>query len=295
MAVEFHRTGILVMSHGTPASLEDLAEFYTKIRRGSPPPLDLLDELRSRYEAIGGVSPLGDITASQARNLAIGLGGIVPMAVGTKFSSPSIEQALDGLLARQVNQVACIVMTPQEPTPDYFERVVAHTGVTLRFLRSWYTNEAFISYHVNQIKEHLSKDPECLVIFTAHSLPVFVGEKYREQVAETARLIADRLGDLNWVQVFQSAGRTNDEWLGPDIRDLLRETSHKSVLVVPVGFASDNLETLYDLDIEARAIAREVGVVFERTRPPNGDMATMASLAQDLLGIISSEGHVNFN
>ncbi len=299
--LRFHKTAVVLLSHGTPSSLEEVEAFYTAIRRGRPPSQEQLADLLRRYEAIGGVSPLAAITAAQAQAVRLALGLRAPVAVGNRFTSPSIEEAVAAVRSWGAEHLVAAVLTPQyssTTTEAYFSRVreaaSEDPAIALSVLRDWHDDPALIAFFADEVRGRLESMPKpAKVVFTAHSLPVAAaegGDPYPQQVVDTARAVAMAAGldDEQWSQAWQSAGRTDEEWLAPDVRDVIRElaaTGYRSVVICPVGFAADNLETLYDLDIEARLVASESGIGMERTRLPNADPAVMASLAQAIVSV----------
>ena len=301
------RTGVLVMAHGTPDTPEEIEAFYTRIRRGRPPTPELLDERTGRYEAIGGTSPLTGRTRAQVDGLADALEAAEPgrfvVRLGTKYVHPTIEDGIAELAGLGVDRVVGIVLTPHQSTMgsgEYFTRAEAAATVSdpplaLTVVPSWYRAPAFVPLLADRTRAVLdSLDPAArarvAVFFTAHSLPqrvVAEGDPYPDQVAESGADIA-RLLDLasdptvTWGTAWQSAGRTADPWIGPDLlleMDRVAAEGATAVVVCPVGFVSDHLEVLYDLDIEALDRADARGIAFARTPSLNDDPAFLAMLA----------------
>jgi len=311
--LEYHRTAVLVMAHGTPESSEEIEPFYTRIRRGSPPPPELLNDLRRRYEAIGGTSPLAVTTFAQARAINVASGLRLPVVVGTKFATPSIEQAVSTLVDSGIRRVIAMVLSPQyssTTTEAYFDRVrsainsagsdnaaVGSTGgnsiLEAVFLKSWNLLPGLISFLASEVDRLVAGSPPQgrHVLFTAHSLPMSVlatGDPYVDEVQATSSAVASAAGlqETEWSVSWQSAGRTGQEWIGPDIRESIAELASANlnkIIVCPVGFSADNLETLYDLDIEACSIAQGLGLDFERARLPNADPTFATSLTQEIV------------
>jgi ferrochelatase len=299
--------GVLVMAHGTPSTREAIAPFYTTIRRGQPPPPELLDELVGRYDAIGGTSPLTEKTRGQVDGIAAALeaGGPGRFVVryGAKYVSPTIEEGIEELARAGVDRVIGIVLTPHRSSlgsGEYIRRAEeAAAAVTpaLGFTAvvSWHRAEGFAELLAQRTRATLSALPRDLngstaVFFTAHSLPLRVvaeGDPYPDQVAETAADVAklldlDAVPDLTWGVAWQSAGRTADPWIGPDLLLEMRRVADQgatAVMVCPVGFVSDHLEVLYDLDIEAQQLADSIGVTFARTPSLNDDPRFVSILA----------------
>jgi ferrochelatase len=295
------------MAHGTPDTPEEIEAFYTRIRRGRPPTPELLDELTGRYEAIGGTSPLTGRTRAQVEGLAAALEAADPgrfvVRLGTKYVHPTIEDGIGDLASLAVDRVVGVVLTPHQSTMgsgEYFERAGAAAAgaappLGLTVIPSWYRAPAFVPLLADRTRAVLDAlDPAArarvAVFFTAHSLPqrvVTQGDPYPEQVAESGADIA-RLLDLGadptvtWGTAWQSAGRTADPWIGPDLlleMDRVAAEGATAVVVCPVGFVSDHLEVLYDLDIEALDRADALGMAFARTPSLNDDPAFLAMLA----------------
>lgn len=291
--------GLLVMSYGSPASPDDIEDYYTHIRRGRPPSPEQLAELRGRYEAIGGISPLVERTRSQAAALAAALeeadaGGWL-VGLGNKHSPPYIEDGLAELAEAGVREVIGLVLAPhfsKASVGGYHERATAAAGehsVRYRGIESWHDEPAWLDLQADGVRAGLEKLPaSAKVFFTAHSLPerVLADDPYADNLRASASAIAERAGLRRWAEwslVWQSAGRTPEPWRGPDILQALRELAAtggtEGVLVCPQGFVSDHLEILYDLDIEAARVAAEVGLAFARTASVNDDPEVMEALA----------------
>jgi protoporphyrin/coproporphyrin ferrochelatase len=295
------RTGVLVMAHGTPASLAQIAPFYTRIRRGSPPSAEQLADLVRRYEAIGGVSPLAERTAAQVAGLARRLDELDPgryvVTYGAKHTDPSIETAASDLARSDVGGIVGLVLTPHRSargSEEYLTRAAeaieaTRPGLPFTRVEEWFDAPGIAELLARRVLAALAELPsDKAVVFTAHSVPVVADstDPYAEQVARSAELVA-KAADLEgasvpWDVAFQSAGRTNQEWLGPELvakLDELRAEGRVAVVVCPIGFVSDHLEILYDLDIEARAHAEAVGLAFARTASLNDDPAFIGALA----------------
>jgi ferrochelatase len=292
--------GVLVMAHGTPESPADIAPFYTRIRRGRPPSPEQLSELERRYAAIGGTSPLNRVTAAQVAGLTAELtqraGDRFTVAFGAKHTAPFIEDAALGLRAGR-RDVIGLVLTPHGSTmgsQEYFERAETALGPQHRFhaVPPWYAEPGFVALMATRVNDALaalgppSDSARYPVIFTAHSLPERVrsmGDTYPGQLETSARLVAQVAGLSRWLVAWQSAGRTPEPWLGPDVREVvgqLGRTGHTDgVVVCPIGFVADHLEILYDIDIELAAVARRAGLRFARTASLNDDSAFMGVLA----------------
>ncbi len=300
-------TGVVVMAHGTPDTPEGIEPFYTAIRRGHRPSADQLAELTRRYRAIGGTSPLNERTAAQVDGLAAVLDRRSPgrylVAYGTKFAEPTIEAGVASLAERGAGRAVGIVLTPHESalgSGEYVRRAGAAAAAEdppLAFtpVRSWHRAPGLAPLLAERTDAAIAALPaerrsRPAVFFTAHSLPeraLAGGDPYPDQVAESAADIAavlelDRVPGLTWGVAWQSAGRTPEPWLGPDLAAEIRRVADEgasAVTVCPVGFVSDHLEVLFDLDIEAAGVARDAGLAFSRARSLDDDPRFLAVLA----------------
>ena len=289
--------GVLVMAHGTPSNPEAIAAFYTRIRRGRPPDAAQLAELEARYHAIGGVSPLAERTAAQVDALRHALDARAPgrfvVAFGAKHTEPLIEEAAAALAATSPSRVVGLVLTPHGSSmgsQEYLDRAAAAlepSGTRLVAVGPWYAEPALVELLAARVQEACAAvRGRTVVLFTAHSLPARVreaGDTYADQVLESARLVAAAAHVGDWGVAWQSAGRTPEAWLGPDVRDEVRRLSAAggtdAVVVCPIGFVADHLEVLYDLDVEVAGVAAEVGLAYARTRSLNDDPGFIGVLA----------------
>ena len=290
---------VLLMAYGTPAGPEDVEAYYTDIRRGRPPTAEQLADLVRRYEAIGGVSPLRERTEAQRDALQRALDDRAPgrfeVVLGFKHAAPTIEDAVAELRAGGVTRAVALVLAPHFSKGSIGEYLVrARAGIDVAAIESWATEPAYVEFLAGAVNDALAAmPPSTKVLFTAHSLPVRVvadGDPYADEVRATAEAVAARLGLdrwAGWTVAWQSAGRTPEPWLEPDVRTVIQDLGETGradgVLVCPCGFVSDHLEVLYDLDIEARAVAERAGLAFGRTRVPNDDATVMAGLAERVL------------
>jgi ferrochelatase len=267
-------TGVLLVAHGTVENLDDLGEFVTRIRHGRPAPPAFLAELRQRYEAIGG-SPLLQTTRAQAQALAQRLE--VPVLVGMRLWDPSVEQALAGGSALGLRRLVLIALAPFSQHVYWSAALEAaqRAGSHIELLRTdaWGEEPEFLAAQAELIERHAP--PGAAVVLSAHSLPRVVierGDPYARLVEASAAAITARLGRPTRL-CYQSQGEGGGDWLGPSVRETLTTLAgegQRSVAWAPVGFLAEHVETLYDLDIEARAIAAELGL--ELTRVPALDL-----------------------
>jgi ferrochelatase len=295
--------GVLVMAYGTPASPQEIEAYYTHIRRGRRPTPELLAELQQRYAAIGGTSPLMERTQAQVNGLQSALNQLAPghylVTSGMKHAPPFIEDSLAELVHSGIQQVIGLVLAPHYSmlsVGEYAERVhKANTsGIPFNMIKHWHQAAGYVRFLAREVQSTRAKlaeeteiAPENIaVIFTAHSLPsriLEVGDPYAAQLQETASMVAAQAQLTHWSTAWQSAGRTPEPWLGPNLLDLLTELHRSHVqgaLVCPAGFVSDHLEILYDLDIEAQQVAERLGMPYARTRLPNNDPDFLATLAE---------------
>jgi len=283
------KTGVLVLAHGTPAHPDEIEGFYTKIRRGRAPSPEDLAELASRYEAIGGLSPFAQRTQAQVDGLRDALDADrFVVALGQKFAAPEIPDAVEELIAAGVDRIIGIVLAPHYAAPsvgDYAARArTAIDGrVPIDVIAGWHAEPALIELLSDRVQDAMPDD--ALLLVTAHSLPLAaIGDDttYGDALEQTARLIATKLSITNYRVAWQSAGKSGGAWLDPSILDVIREEAAEgatAIVVCAAGFVSEHLEIAYDLDIEAAAVAQEVGVAFARTRSLDGDPRFCALLA----------------
>jgi protoporphyrin/coproporphyrin ferrochelatase len=274
---------VVLMAYGSAPTADDVAEYLSDIRGGRPVSEEAVEELQERYRRIGGRSPLDEITERQRAALERELG--LPVHVGMKHWQPRIAEAVEAALAGGAETLVGLVLAPhysELSIAGYRERLEqALAGrAELLFVDSWHDHEPFVRSLADRVRGF-----DGHVVFTAHSLPERIlreGDPYREQLLETSRLVADRAVLTDWSFAFQSASATGEPWLGPDILeelDALAANGVARVLVCPVGFVSDHLEILWDLDVEARDRARELGIELERIDSLNDDPAFVDALA----------------
>ena len=272
------------MAYGSPSAIEDIPAYLADIREGKPVSDHAVEELVERYRRIGGRSPLDELTEAQRSGLEATLG--IPVHVGMKHWRPRIAEAVDAALAGGAERIVGLVLAPHYSRlsiAGYQQRLMdALAGrAELVFVESWHDHEPFLDVLADRVRA-----TDGHVVFTAHSLPERVlrdGDPYRDQLLETSRLIAERADLRSWSFAFQSASATGEPWLGPDILeelDRLHAEGVRKVLVCPVGFVSDHLEILWDLDVEARERAAELGLELERIRSLNDDPAFIDALAE---------------
>jgi ferrochelatase len=276
-------TAVILMAYGSPEHPEDIRPYLEDIREGRPVSEHAVEELSERYRRIGGRSPLDELTERQRAALERELE--LPVHVGMKHWRPRIADAVEAALTGGADRLVAVVLAPHYSAlsiAGYRERLEAalQGRAELVFVESWHDVEPFIAVLAGRIR-----GTDAHVVFTAHSLPervLAMGDPYKEQLLETSRLVAERAGVERWSFAFQSESPTGEPWLGPDILDELKRLHGdgvEKVLVCPVGFVSDHLEILWDLDVEARERAAELGLELDRIESLNDDPAFIHALA----------------
>ncbi len=310
--------GVLVMAYGTASAPDDIERYYTDIRGGRPPTPEHLAELKERYAAIGNRFPLLDITTQQAEGLVRVLndsatdGSSFRAYLGMKHSPPFLADTVGRMRANGIRRAVGIVMAPHwsgMSVQTYIDRVREAAGdgsPSFTFVRSFHDHPMFVSFLAGRVAHALgllmpAEREKAVIVFSAHSLPVRIeddgshrcklctaeacatGCTYRAELQLTAQLVAVELDLHQEVTTgWQSAGRTTDPWWGPPLEDVIRQVAsagHPAVVVCSAGFVSDHLEILYDLDVEAQALAAEAGIRLVRTEMPNADPAFVQVLA----------------
>lgn len=300
--------GVLLLAHGAPDKLEDIPEFLLNVRGGRKLPDAAVQEIIHRYSLIGGGSPLLKLTNQQAEALARMLGK--PVSVGMRNWKPFIADSVRRLSGDGVEGVVAVCLTPQnsrtsvglyrEHLLDAIEKFAPHLQV--EFVESWHGNPdligAFrekISHALDGVEDEAGKPVP--VIFTAHSVPertIAEGDPYDQQVRETAALVAQTMSLTEWRVAYQSQGMTAEPWLRPTVEsqiDLLAAAGHRHVLIAPVGFVSDHVEILYDIDVAFREYGKAKGVTVSRSESLNDSpllIRALASIVSDRLRLSSA-------
>lgn len=297
---------VVLMAYGTPRTRDEIEPYYTDIRRGRPPTPELLADLVRRYDAIGGISPLAALTEAQRTALAAALERRAPgrfeVVLGLKHAHPMIEETAEQLVKSGARQVVGLVLAPHYSAfsigqyLDRLRKAMEPSGCDVRGIESWASNPAYVGFLAADIKRRLAALPAgTRVLFTAHSLPeriITSGDPYPVELRTTATWVsaAANLPPGSWEIAYQSAGRTPEPWLGPDILatiDRLADEGVPGVLVCPCGFVADHLEVLYDLDIEAAQHAAKRGLAFDRTSSMNDNEAVIDALAERVIGAVA--------
>ncbi len=278
---------ILLIAYGGPDRMEDVRPYLANVLRGRSVPPGRIDEVAHHYGIFGGHSPLTDLTLRQAAALEVDLaarGTPIPVHVGMRNWTPYLHEALERMRSGGVGKVLGIIMAPHRSYASwdqYKENVaeararVGEAAPEVEYLAPWFDHPGFIQAQAARVSTVLEAIPEdrrrdAPLIFTAHSIPVSMASvsPYAAQIATSARLVAERLGHPHWCVAYQSrSGDPQEPWLEPDVGEVIRDlarSSAREMVVVPVGFVSDHIEVLYDLDTEARKMAVKSGVAFHR-------------------------------
>ena len=295
------KTAVLLMAYGTPRTPAEIEPYYTDIRRGRAPTPEQLADLVARYDAIGGISPLAARTEAQRDALQVALNETAPdrydVVLGLKHAAPMIETAVNDLAASGYQHIIGLVLAPHYSSfsigqyMDRTRKAAEPHGIAVTSIDSWATEPAFVEFLAADLRSRLADMPaNTKVLFTAHSLPqriIDAGDPYPDELRSTAEAVAAAAGLDSWSSwsiAWQSAGRTPEPWIGPDILavidDLATSENASGVVVCACGFVADHLEVLFDLDIEAKKHAEDKGLAFDRTSCVNDDATIMRALAQ---------------
>ncbi|MDG6898823.1 MAG: ferrochelatase [Nitrososphaerota archaeon] len=291
--------GVVLLAYGAPKSLDAVEAYYTNIRGGRKPSGAELANLVDRYRAIGGISPLIGITESLRDKLQSELrseGSSTRVYSAMRHSPPFIPDVVRVAAGDGVTELLSVVLAPHYSKMSVGQyRLAVETangtlssGMRLDFVSSWHDNPGLIDAWAGRIRraeKRLAGDYH--LVFTAHSLPESIrreGDPYESQLLETAGLVVEKVGTVKqWSFAFQSASHTKEPWLGPDILDHLQalfQGGQRSFLIAPIGFLSDHLEILYDLDVECRQWAETRGARLVRTESLND--------SDELVGLLHS-------
>lgn len=295
------KPAVLLVAHGTVDTLDDLPEFLANVRRGHAAPPELLAEVRRRYQAIGGISPLNQINREVAAKLQDLLG--VPVRMSNRLARPYARDVLENLVVDGATRVVVIPLAQHSAHiyADYVKAFAAEVApnVAFSYAPSWGQDPALLDAFARRVRAALAKVPPSTttVVLTAHSLPVSVvraGDPYEREVIESAAKITGRLDGARTMVAFQSQGMSTPggrpiEWLGPDLPttfDAIAARGDTHVVIAAIGFLADHVEVLYDLDIEAKEQARARGLTLSRTESLNDAddfVAVLAGVARPLL------------
>ena len=300
------KTAVLLLAHGSPDSLADVAEFLKYVTGGRPVPETALEEIRHRYSLIG-KSPLTEITMAQARATQNDLG--LPVYVGMRNWKPFIADVVRQIVDEGVEQVLAICLAPQNSSTSvglYKRALFAEMKpeISVQFVEEWHDHPSLIQAFAEKLEPVWRKASAELgsaapVIFTAHSVPtrtIQAGDPYERQAKETAELVGKRIAGLApELQhfAFQSQGMSGGPWLGPTVERVvldLKKQGHQGMVIAPIGFLCDHVEVLYDIDIGFKQFAAEQNMKLWRTESLNTSptfISALAHLASERLSVTS--------
>jgi protoporphyrin/coproporphyrin ferrochelatase len=298
--------GVILLAYGGPDALADIPGYLADIRGGRPTPGAVLKEITHNYQLIGGKSPLLDITRQQAaavEKILNAHGSEFKVYVGMRHWSPWIEDVVRDMIDSGISHAVGMTLAPHYShmtTDKYYTKIEAGLAmfdgaIEFEYVKGYHTAPKYIQVLANRVKEGLARWPESErdsvhVVLSAHSLPARIlkmGDPYQDQLFETARLVAAAAGlrDDQWSWSYQSAGRSPEPWLGPQIEEYIPQLAAKgirSVVSVPIGFVCDHVEILFDIDIKAQNAAREHGVRLERPPALNLDPLFIEAVADQI-------------
>ena len=303
---------VLLISFGGPQGPGDIRPFLANVLRGRRVPPERVEEVAHHYELFRGVSPITEITRRQAAGLAsrlVSAGHALPVYVGMRNWHPFLADTFREMRAAGVRRAIGFIAAAQHSyssCEQYRENVAAArtelrtdgADVDVTYVGSWFDHPQFVAANAAHVREALQKLPDAVrpsarLVCTAHSIPLSMAERsrYREQLEETARLVAREAGVADWALVYQSrSGRPQDPWLEPDVCDYLRgerDTGLSAAIVAPIGFVCDHIEVLYDLDTEAAQVCRDIGLPMARAEAVNDDPLFLDMMADVVLKTIN--------
>jgi ferrochelatase len=300
MTVKFP-LGVLVMAYGGPNSLNEVPGYLADIRSGRPTPNAVLEEITRNYHSIGGKSPLLELSRQQVKAIAEQFdSNKYKFYLGMRHWTPWIEETVRDMLKDGISHAVSIVLAPhfsKLSIAKYHAKIASgldmYRGqIHFTHVESYHDAPGLIQALADRVHEGLSRWPvierdDVHVVFSAHSLPTRVidmGDPYDDQLRETAQLVAAKagLGDEQWSWSYQSAGRSPEPWLGPQLLDHLHKLASQGitkVVSIPVGFVSDHVEILYDIDIQAQQVAKDLGIQLERPPALNVDPSFIDAVA----------------
>lgn len=293
---------VLLIAFGGPTRSGEIRPFLENVTRGRRIPPERVDEVARHYERIGGRSPLTELTFKQADGLRALLereGIALPVFVGMRNWHPYLAETLAEMGEKRCQRALGIILSSlqAEASWERYQENVAEARATVGpaapeviYAEPWFDHPRFIEAVADRARTALGEvaAPRRLdtpLVFTAHSVPVAMAERspYVRQLTQASRLVAERLGHDRWTIAYQSrSGSPPEPWLEPDIARVIRELARdgaQDLAIVPIGFVVDHVELLYDLDVEARAVAERSGIRFYRARAVNDHPAFIAMLA----------------
>ena len=291
---------LLLLAFGGPSSLEEVEIFLTRLFKGRKPSSEQMERVKERYRLIGGSSPLVGITQRQAEGLEKRLNGKgyrFKSYTGMRYSPPLIEETMEKILKDGIREVIAVPMAPfrsRESTGAYIEEVnriqkEMKVRIVLSFVEGWHLHPLFFEAVREKVREGLNEfsleeRKRAHLIFTAHSLPkrIMESDPYADDFKASVKGVLEGFEPLKWHMAFQSRGAGPEEWAGPEVESVLKELSEENVrevLIVPIGFVSDHVEILYDIDILYRQKAESLGMVLKRSPSLNASERFIEALA----------------
>jgi len=299
------KIGVLLMAYGAAGSLDEIEPYLNDIRGGRPTSPQLVEEVKHRYRLMGGKSPLLEITKQQAAALEKTLNGNRPrfkVYIGMRHWHPYIKDTVAAMAADGLLEIVGLCLTPyysKMSVGAYYQKLddaaaAAGASFKIRRIESWNDHPKLIEAIAEKITRALERFPvgvreKVPLLFSAHSLPErILAEKdpYPEELHETIELVMKKVGAYAWRFAYQSRGRTPEPWLGPDagaVIDELLAQGHRRLLMAPIGFISDHMETLYDVDVMYREQCQAKGMQLERAESLNASPAFIETLAAVVL------------
>ena len=301
--------GVMLMAYGGPNNLKEVEPYLADIRGGRPTSHELLEEITDRYRQIGGSSPILALTNAQAvaveralNEFDVGDSGMrYKVYVGMRHWNPYIGDVVPNMLADGVERIIAVVMAPhfsRMSVGAYMAKLDKallenHADIPVTKVESWKDEPPFINAVSARVTEALKRFPEDIradvpVLFTAHSLPARIlesGDPYPEELKTSVALVVEKIQPKHWRWAFQSQGASAESWLGPTVEDTLlelKEEGFTNVLLVPIGFVCDHVEVLFDVDIEHKHQAAELGILLERPRMLNDDPGLVEAVANSI-------------
>jgi len=302
------KKAVLILAYGSPESVDGMEEYLLDIRGGRPVSGEFVQEFQHRYSLIGGKSPLTELTFAQANAVEAQLrerGYDWPVYVGMRHWSPWIKDTIAQMHRDGVTEAVAIVMAPHYSKMSigkYWDRVnqaqeAVGSNIKFKMVDSWYKQPKFLEAVESHVQQALAEKfspaerDKAKIVFSAHSLParlIKMGDPYDDELKDNACIVADRLGDVDWMFSYQSAAETGEPWLGPQIEEVVVDLAgqgYKQMLVAPIGFVCDHVEILFDIDIEARQLAEEHNLHLERIESMNTDPLFIGAVVDAILEV----------
>jgi len=289
-------TAVLLLAFGGPEDLDSIEPFLRNVLVGRPITPELVERVKKRYALIGGKSPLPEITRSQARLLEERLNLSYKVYVGMRYWHPFIKDTVKKIKDDGIKRIIALPMAAQNSkasTGGYIDALnnalEEHAGLDVKVIGAWNKNRFYSQAVAETVMAALDEFPgerrrHVQVIFSAHSLPkrTVEGDPYEAQLRESIEDVLKVVGPLNWHLAYQSKGQAPVEWLGPEVETVMEGLAGEGkmdVLIVPIGFVCDHVETLYDIDIVFKKKADELGINFRRARSLNVSPTFIDALA----------------